>query len=126
MMGFVGTDAKIGAYSGPNSFAGTPFENAPVVSATIDINTASTPKGVSSRLRVGGHLFEVTPAQLGPLGFIHGAPAAMPPFAQQGLEAAAGKASLKVYGKPLSIIMPPMGLSGGPAAVWAPAGVYAR
>ncbi len=126
VMGFVGTDAKIGAYFGPNIFAGTPFENAPVVNATIDIDTAAAPKSVSSRVKVGGHVFEVTLEQLGPLGFINRAPAAMPPFAQQGLEAAAGKASLKVDGKPVSIIVPPVGISGGPAAVWAPAGVYAR
>ena len=37
VFGFVGTNAKVGAYFGPNIFAGTPFEAAPVLDATIEI-----------------------------------------------------------------------------------------
>jgi hypothetical protein len=37
VFGFVGTDTTVGAYFGPHIFAGTPFEAAPVLEATIDI-----------------------------------------------------------------------------------------
>jgi len=50
----------------------------------------------------------------------------MPPFYQQGVEIHAGKASLKVNGKAIDIIIPPVGISGGPASVVSPNGVYAR
>lgn len=124
-MGFISTNEKVGQYFGPNIFAGTPFEKAPVLKATIDIQT-DLPGSVSSVVKVGAITFEVQLSGLAQLEAITRAPAAMPPFQQQVLEASAGKATLKVDGKDVSIIIPPAGISGGPAAVWSPAGTYSR
>jgi hypothetical protein len=125
VMGFISPDPKVGAYFGPNIFAGTPFETAPVLTASIEINTGR-PGVVVSRIKVADFLFEVELTGLGPLELINRAPAAMPPFHQQGLEAKAGKAMFKVNGREVSLIIPPVGISGGPAAVCSPCGIYAR
>ena len=57
---------------------------------------------------------------------INRAPSVMPPFHQQGVEVKAGKTILKVDGKEVNIIIPPVGITGGPASVYSPNGVYAR
>ena len=54
------------------------------------------------------------------------APSAMPPFYQQGVEIHAQKVVLKVNGEEVKIIVPPVGITGGPASVVSPNGVYAR
>ncbi len=125
VMGFVSPDPAVAKYFGPHIFAGTPFEQAPVLSAEIVVNSDS-PGPVTSKITVGGHVFEVTLSDLKPMALINRDPAAMTPFTQQGCEASAGQASLKVDGQAVKIILPPVGLGGGSAAVWAPAGIYAR
>jgi hypothetical protein len=50
----------------------------------------------------------------------------MPPFHQQGVEIHARKVSLKINGEAINIIVPPVGITGGPARVVSPNGVYAR
>lgn len=124
VFGFVGTDAEVGAYFGPHIFAGTPFETAPVLDATIDIqiNTNSA----YAKCVTGGVTFEVEMSDFSAPYLINRAPAAMPPFYQQGVELHAKSASLKVNGQPVNIIIPPVGISGGPASVVSPNGVYAR
>jgi hypothetical protein len=124
-MGFISHNTKVGGYFGPNIFAGTPFEPAPVLEAKIEVIT-NLPNAVSSRIEVGGFLFEIDMTDLSPLELINRAPAAMPPFHQQGLEAKVGKVNFKVNGNEIKIIVPPVGITGGPAAVWAPCGIYAR
>jgi len=124
-MGFVSHDLEVGKYFGPKIFAGTPFENAPALKANIEV-LLNLPNSVGCKVKVGNHLIETTLSELSQLELINRAPAQMPPFFQQGLEAKAGKASLRVNGKEIPIIVPPAGISGGPAAVWSPAGIYAR
>jgi len=124
LMGFVSTNAEVGKYFGPNIFAGTPFEHAPVLDAKIDIQISAS-KAVS-KLEVGGYSFEVEMSDFSEPYLINRAPAAMPPFHQQGVEIHAKKAILKVNGQAISIIIPPAGISGGPASVVSPNGVYAR
>jgi len=124
VFGFVGTDAKTGAYFGPNIFAGTPFEAAPVLNATIDIKISAT--SAYAKCVTGDHTFEVEMSDFSEPYLIDRKPAAMPPFYQQGVEIHARKASLKVNGKNIEIIIPPVGISGGPASVVSPNGVYAR
>lgn len=124
IMGFVSTNAEVGKYFGPNIFAGTPFEQAPVLDAKIDIHISAA-KAVS-KLEVGGYSFEVEMSDFSEPYLINRAPAAMPPFHQQGVEIHAKKATLKVNGQAISIIIPPAGISGGPASVVSPNGVYAR
>ena len=124
VFGFVGTDAKVGAYFGPNIFAGTPFEEAPVLAATIDIQITTI--AAYAKCVTGEYTFEVEMSDFSEPYLINRVPAAMPPFYQQGVEIHARKATLKVNGQPIDIIIPPMGISGGPASVVSPNGVYAR
>lgn len=124
IMGFVSHDAGFGSYFGTHIFAGTPFEQAPVLAATIEVETSAG--RVASRVKAGDFLFEVEMTGLGALEHINRVPGAMTPFTQDVVEAVADTATLKVNGVPVSVIIPPIGISGGPAAVYAPAGIYAR
>jgi hypothetical protein len=124
--GFVCPDPAVGAYFGPNIFAGTPFESAPVIEARIEVVTAGYPDAVSAKVTFAGFEIETRLTGLGDLRLIH-RPAGEPmPFAQQGVEAAARAASVTINGAPVAFTLPEVGLSGGPAAVFAPNGVYAR
>jgi hypothetical protein len=124
VMGFVSTDTEVGKYFGPNIFAGTPFEQAPVLDATIEIWISEVK--AFALLKVAGFVFEVEMSDFSDPYLIDRKPSAMPPFYQQGVEIQAKKVSLKVNGQPVNIIVPPVGITGGPAAVVAPNGVYAR
>lgn len=124
-MGFVSTDPTVSAYFGPNIFAGTPFEQAPALTATIEI-TASLPDSVGVRVTIDGFVIETKLAQLGPLEQVHRAFGDPLPFTQQVLEAAASEQSLTINGETITIYPIPVGLSGGASAVWAPAGIYSR
>ena len=124
VFGFVCNDPKAGAYFGPQIFAGTPFENAPVLKAEIDIQINET--SARATCTTGDYTFEMEMSDFSEPYLINRAPAAMPPFYQQGVEIHARKVSLKINGEPISIIIPPVGISGGPASVVSPNGVYAR
>lgn len=124
VFGFVGTDAKVGAYFGPSIFAGTPFEAAPVLNASIDIQIGE--KSAYAKCVTGDYTFEVEMSEFSEPYLIDRKPSAMPPFHQQGVEMHAKKATLKVNGQAINIIIPPAGISGGPASVVSPNGVYAR
>lgn len=124
VFGFVGTDAEVSSYFGPHIFAGTPFETAPLLDATIDIKITET--SAYAKCAVSGYTFEVELSDFSAPYLINREPSAMPPFYQQGVEIHARKASLKVNGQAINIIIPPVGISGGPASVVSPNGVYAR
>ena len=124
VMGFVSTDETVGKYFGPHIFAGNPFEIAPVLKATIDIHITSE-KAVATCI-VGAYTFEVEMSDFSTPYLIDRKPAAMPPFYQQGVEIHAKKVVLKVNGETINIIIPPVGITGGPASVVSPNGVYAR
>jgi hypothetical protein len=123
-MGFVSTNNTVGSYFGPNIFAGTPFEKAPVLNATFEIKGGK--EKATAKVVVGGHTFELEQTNLSTPYLISRAPSTMPPFHQQGVEVKAGKTILKVDGKEVNIIIPPVGITGGPASVYSPNGVYAR
>lgn len=124
VMGFISTNETVGRYFGPNIFAGTPFEQAPVLPATFafDVNEHQ----VNARIETADYVFELTMQQFSSPYLIQREPAAMPPFFQQGVELHAQQAELKVNGVAVSCIIPPVGISGGPASVFSPNGVYAR
>lgn len=124
VFGFVSADAAVGAYFGKHIFAGTPFENAPVLVG--DIRICTSPEQAGARVEVPGFVFESTLTGFSETVLINRAPAPTAPFHQQGLEAAAAHASLKVNGTDVKLIVPPVGMSGGPAAVMASCGIYAR
>lgn len=124
IMGFVCPDRVVGEYFGPNIFAGTPFEHAPVLDAEIDIFREDTLVG--ARVRVMGHLFETRLQHPGAPELIQ-RPAGSPmPFAQQGIERACRGARLVLNGETVAIFLPEIGPTGGAPAVFAPAGIYAR
>lgn len=125
LMGFVSHDLNVGKYFGPKIFAGTPFENAPVLAAKIEIDS-SKPGEVSATVSVSGFVLKTRLAGLKPSELIQRAPAAMPPFWQQVVESVATTAELTVNGNRVTIQVPPIGITGGPAAVWSPCGNYAR
>jgi hypothetical protein len=124
VMGFVSTNPSVGQYFGPNIFAGTPFEQAPVLAGSIHIEINADE--AYARCEVAGHLFEMTMKGFSAPYLINREPAAMPPFWQQGVEIHATDVSLKIDGQAIDIIIPPVGISGGPASVVSPNGVYAR
>ena len=124
IMGFVSTNAEVGKYFGPNIFAGTPFEQAPVLDATIDIKITAD-KAIAI-VEVAGHKIEVEMSDFTEPYLIDRQPSAMPPFYQQGVEIHARKVVMKVNGEEVKIIIPPVGITGGPASVVSPNGVYAR
>ncbi|MFD2255082.1 hypothetical protein ACFSSA_00200 [Luteolibacter algae] len=124
VMGFVSPNPDVAAYFGPKIFANTPFEHAPSLEAEITIDDS---RGIAaSRLEVAGRVIECTLSDLGSLEMINREPAAMSPFHQQVLEAAAASVEIRLDGNSLFIQLPPQGLSGGPAAVYSPAGIYSR
>lgn len=124
VMGFVSTDPEVGKYFGPNIFAGTPFETAPVLNAKINIQIGA---GKATAIcETSGYLFEAEMTDFSDPYLIDRKPSAMPPFYQQGVEIHARKVTLKVNGNNIKIIVPPVGITGGPASVVSPNGVYAR
>ena len=122
--GFVSTDPGVGAYFGKHIFAGTPFENAPVLVGSIAIATSAD--SASARVEIPGFVFETRLTGLAPAALINRSPLPTAPFHQQGLEAPAEHASLKVNGCDIPLTVPPVGITGGPCAVLAPCGIYAR
>jgi len=124
VMGFISTNPTVGAYFGPKIFAGTPFEGAPVLTAAIEIETGGD--FVGAKITVAGHVFQTRLSSLQPAVLVQRAPGGMTPFTQQGVEATATRAQLWVDGTEVPLIVPPVGISGGPAAVSAPCGLYAR
>ncbi len=124
VFGFVSTDATVGAYFGPKIFAGTPFEAAPVMDATIYIQINAT--SAYAKCVTSDYAFEVEMSDFTAPCLINREPSAMPPFYQQGVEIHARKVSLKINGENINISVPPFGITGGPASVVSPNGVYAR
>jgi hypothetical protein len=124
IMGFVSSNKVVGAYFGPKIFAGTPFEKAPALDATFDVKNDG--KVATSKVVVGGHTFEAMLTDVGNPYLIDRAMGSPMPFYQQGVEQKVGKATLKVDGVEVKIIIPPVGLAGGPGSVVSPNGVYAR
>ena len=124
LMGFVSSDLNVAGYFGPKIFAGTPFENAPVLEA--DITISINDQGASSKITIGDTIIESSLSNLGATELITREPSPHSPVTQQVLEAIAGSSSVTVNGEALELTIPEVGTSGGPGAVYAPAGLYAR
>jgi hypothetical protein len=123
VMGFVSSDAAVGAYFGPHVFAGTPFEKAPVLPAKITVENSED--RASSRIEVAGHVFTVTLSGLAAAQHVDRAPGAFP-FHQQGVESEAGMVAVTVDGQPVAVTVPPADPVRGPSAVFSQTGVYSR
>jgi len=124
VFGFMSTDPEVGAYFGPGIFAGTPFEQAPSLPAKIQIVDGEG--RVSAKLEVGKHKFVLTFEDLGPSMYMNRAPSPQTPFYQNGVERTVGKVTLTVDGKAYAVRAAPLNPAGGPGAVYAEFGSYAR
>jgi len=122
-MGFIAGDPKVGAYFGPNIFAGTPFENAPHHAAVIDVTTGED--WCAAHIQMEGLVIETRLEKLGPLELVHREATDLP-FVQTAIEAAAASATLRINGEDIALHLPPKGLAGGAPAVWSPTGMYTR
>lgn len=125
LFGFLSGDEKVGSYFGPNIFAGTPFENAPVMTGSIRI-THNYANVAEAAIDFDNVSIQVKLDGLGELEPVQRQAGDMPPFAQQVLEAKAGIVEVVLNGTSLEITIPEIGISGGYGAVWSPAGIYSR
>ena len=124
VMGFVSGDKAIGNYFGPNIFAGTPFESAPMIPGNISIET-SFPQSATAKVTIEGYEIILELSNLGELTRVNRQSPNLP-FHDDSMESAAETVKLTVNGEEISLIVPPMGMSGGPAAVYSAAGMYSR
>ena len=122
--GFVSSDAAVGAYFANHIFANTPFEGAPVILGAVVIDISE--ERATARVEIPGFVFESHLAEFLETTMIHRAPIASAPFYQQGLEATAKHACLKVNGEKIDLVVPAISITGGPGAVVAACGLYAR
>ena len=125
LFGFLCMDALVGSYFAPKIWAGTKLEKAPVVSGQISFAT-KLPHAASTRIQVGGHVFEVALDALAPQQLVQRAVGHPMPFAQQGVEAAAGTVALKVNGQVVTAGVAKHSTLGGAGATWSACGVFAR
>lgn len=124
VMGFVSTDKQVGDYFGANIFAGTPFENAPTIVGEIDVET-NYPESAKVSVRIENYEIVLELSDFETLDLVNRQSPNLP-FRDDSLEAKAKSVKLTVNGEELKVVVPPMGLSGGPAAVYSPAGIYSR
>lgn len=122
--GFVSSDPAVAAYFADHIFVGTPFEGAPAIVGKVIIEISA--EQATARVEIPGFVFESHLSDFSETAMIQRDPLPTAPFHQQGLEAAAGHACLKVNGEKIDLIIPPVGITGGPCAVVAACGVYAR
>ena len=123
LMGFVSSDLAVGAYFGPHIFAGTPFENAPVLQAEFDFSIEPL-SSASTRIMVEGHVIEVQLNGLSALESVDSPPGTMP-FHDRSLMSAASNASLKFDGNEIPLVLASPSV-GGAAAVHSACGIYQR
>jgi hypothetical protein len=123
VMGFVSTDKKVGDYFGANIFAGTPFESAPTIVGDISVEINSDSAKVT--VKIEGYEVVLELSELGELTRVSRQSPNLP-FHDDSLEAQANKVKLTVNGDEVKVIVPPMGMSGGPAAVYSATGMYSR
>lgn len=124
VMGFVSTDEAVGNYFAKNVFTGTPFEQAQTIVGEISVD-ANFPHSASVNVKIDG--FDVL-LELSDFDALKRVNRKSPnlPFNDDSLEAKANSVKLAVNGREMSIIVPPMGMSGGPAAVYSATGFYSR
>jgi hypothetical protein len=124
VMGFVSTDKKVGDYFGKNIFAGTPFESAPTIIGDISVEI-DYPQIAKVTIKIEGYEIISELSNLGELTRVNRQSPNLP-FHDDSIEAQANQVNLTVNGEIMTVIVPPMGMSGGPAAVYSATGFYSR
>lgn len=123
VMGFVSTDKTVGDYFGANIFAGTPFESAPTLIG--DISIENNKDAATATVKIEGYEIVLELSDLGEMVQVNRQSPNLP-FHDDSLESAAGRVKLTVNGEEMKVIVPPVGMSGGPAAVFSATGIYSR
>ncbi len=123
VMGFVSTNKTVGDYFGKNIFAGTPFESAQTIIGDISVETNSDLAKVTAKIE--GYEIVLELSELGELTRVNRQSPNLP-FHEDSLEAQANKVKLTVNGEEMKVIIPPIGMSGGPATVYSVTGMYSR
>jgi hypothetical protein len=123
VMGFISTDQKVGDYFAKNVFAGTPFEAAPTIIGEIEVNI--NPNCAELHVKIPGFDVHLKLSDFGDLTRVNRQSPNLP-FHDDSLEAKANTVELTVNGVVTPVIVPPMGMSGGPAAVYSATGMYSR
>ncbi|MEZ5344315.1 MAG: hypothetical protein R2681_02060 [Pyrinomonadaceae bacterium] len=124
VMGFVSTNEEVGNYFGANIFAGTPFEQAPTIVGEINVEV-DFPRSAGVNVKVEGFDVSLRLSDFGELTRVNRKSPNLP-FNDDSIEAEARSVELVVNGDKSSIIIPPVGMSGGPAAVYSATGMYSR
>jgi hypothetical protein len=124
VMGFVSSVKEVGDYFGANVFAGTPFEAAPTIIGDIKIET-NLPDSATATVKIEGYEIVLELSSLGELSRVSRQSPNLP-FHDDSLESAAGSVKLTVNGEEMFVIVPPVGMSDGAAAVFSASGFYSR
>lgn len=124
MMAFVSESEAVGKYFASNIFAGTPFEQAPALVGEITSNI-SMPDKADVNIKIDGYDVRLELADFDALTRVNRKSPYLP-FDDDSLEAKANSVKLTVNGSELAVIVPPVGMSGGPAAVYSATGIYSR
>ncbi|MGJ8744599.1 hypothetical protein [Polaribacter sp.] len=124
VMGFISTSEKVGNYFAKNVFAGTPFEQAPTIIGKINVNT-DMPNFAEVTVEIKGFNVHLKLSDFGELTRVNRQSPNLP-FHDDSLEAEAKTVALTINGVSTPVIVPPMGMSGGPAVVYSATGVYSR
>lgn len=124
VFGFVTSDAAVGAYFANHIFKDTPFGGAPVIIGSVV--TEISAEHASAKVEIPGFTFKSHLSDFSETTLIQRDPLPGAPFHQQGLEAAAGHACLKVNGTKVELVIPSVGMTGGPCAVVTACGLFAR
>lgn len=124
LMGFVSSEKAIAEYFGPGIFTGTPFEQAPALVGDIQITAEGDT--AQSRIEINDFVIECRLVGLGELEYHLREPQEGIPFHQSVVERIATQTELTLNGQPIAHTLPPVGISGGAPAVFAPSGIYAR
>lgn len=120
--GFVCADEELGKYFGPKIFKGTPFEQAPVFKANINIHV-DFPGNVRATIEVAGHVCELEMSSFDAAQYYNRDPFPMP-FRQNVIEAKASSATFKWNGKIIGGALPATGIGSGLPACYSPSGMY--
>jgi len=124
VMGFISTDKTVGDYFAKNVFAGTLFEQAPTIVGEISVHT-DIPNVAEVTVKIEGFEVHLKLSNFGDLTRVNRQSPNLP-FHDNSLEAEAKTVALTINGMQTPVLVPPMGMSGGPAAVYAATGFYSR
>lgn len=122
LLGIITTNAEAGRYCASHIFAGTPFEDAPILEGEVRVEPAE--ERVEVHVATATFRIEATVSHIGVLQEV-ARPRGVLPYTQNTLEAGARHVALRIDGCEVPLYLPP-GVADAPLALWKPCGYYAR